>query len=158
MFRAKGEIDKSIEYYKNAITGQTDATEKSNYQTTLAALLLQQGQTGQATTYANQAISSNPRNGQAYFILASIYAGIKNCGDNPVSRRSVFWVAVDVLNQAKSVEKEEKFVEAVNKQINLYRQHFPSYDDCFDQDILDGQTYTVNCGGINRKTIVRTRK
>ena len=158
MFHSKGEIDKAIQYYKDAIEGQTDPTDKSNYLVTLANILLQQGQTGQALTYANQAINANSRNGRAYIIVANIYAGIKGCGDNPVSVRSIFWVAVDVLQRAKQMDNDPKFQEDVNRQINLYRQHFPTYDDCFDRDILDGQTYTVSCGGINAKTIVRTRK
>ncbi|MDR1056404.1 MAG: hypothetical protein LBL90_11440 [Prevotellaceae bacterium] len=159
MFMSKGETDKAIQYYKDAIDGQTNAMEKSLYQTTLAGILFQQGQTGQAMTYANHAIQSNPRNGKAYMILGNIYAGIKGCGNDPVSQRSVFWVAVDMLQKAKQVGgSDTKFVDDVNRQINLFRQHFPSYDDCFDLDILDGQPYTVNCGGINVKTIVRTHK
>lgn len=158
MFHSKGEMPKAIEYYKQAIDGQTDPTDKSNYQVALAQILLQQGQTGQAMNYANQALKSNPRNGKAYMILANVYAGIKGCGSDKVSQRSVFWVAVDMLQKAKQVDTDPKFVDAVNSQINVFRQHFPSYDDCFDLDIFDGESYTVNCGGINQRTIVRTRK
>lgn len=158
MFHAKGELDKAIPYYKDAIDGQTDMIEKSNYQIALASIYLQQGQSGQASTLARQAMTSNPKNGRAYIILAANYANIKNCGSDPVSQRSVFWVAYDLLQKAKQVESNPKILEEINKQMNLYRQHFPSYDDCFDLDILDGQTYTVSCGGINERTIVRTRK
>lgn len=158
MFYQKGEMSKAIQYSKDAIDGQTDPIDKSNYLLTLANIYLQQGQLGSAASTANQAISANSRNGRAYFMLAAIYAGTKSCGDDPVSVRSVFWVAVDMLQRARQVDNDPAFVAEVNKQINLYSQHFPSYDDCFDRDILDGQTYTVNCGPINAKTIVRTRK
>lgn len=156
MFYAKGEMDKCIEYFKNAIDGQTDVNDKSQYQVELAGLLLGQGQSGQAISYARQAISTNSRNGQAYMILGTAYAGYKSCGDDPVSRRSVFWVAVDQFYRAKQVDPS--VTDDANKQINTFSQHFPSYDDCFDQDILDGQTYTVSCGPINERTKVRTRK
>jgi tetratricopeptide (TPR) repeat protein len=158
MFLSKGDSDKAIQYYKDAIDGQTDMSEKSQYQTTVANILLQKGQIGQAMSYANQAIASDSHNARAYFILAAVYASVKNCGDDPVSARSVFWAAVDVLQKAKQVESDPKFIDEINKQISLYRQYFPTYDDCFDRDILDGQTYNVNCGGINRSTIVRTNK
>lgn len=158
MYYAKGDKEKANEYFRNAIDTETDPHEKSRFLQEVGGLAMKEGSINSAISYARQAINANPRNGKAFLLLGTAYAGLKNCGseDDEVSKRAMYWIAVDQFVKAKQVDPS--LAEDANKSINLYSQYFPSQVDAFHLDILDGQTYNVNCGSVNEKTIVRTRK
>jgi hypothetical protein len=89
-------------------------------------------------------------------LLGTAYAGVQGCGDDEVSKRAIYWVAVDQFNKAKQLDSS--IAAEANKSINTYSQHFPTVDDAFFLNILDGAKYEVKCGPINETTIVRTKK
>ena len=156
MFFARNDIDKSIEYFREAINGATDNIEKSTMQTELAMIYYsQKNNTAQAVTFAKQAVSANSQNGKAYLLLGTIWAAQK-CGSNEIERASVFWVAVDFFNRARQADPES--AADANKYIAAYSQNFPMQGDAFMYDLTDGNAYTVNCNGLSERTTVRTRK
>ncbi|MDR0725433.1 MAG: tetratricopeptide repeat protein [Prevotellaceae bacterium] len=156
VFYSKNEKEKAMQYFKEATETETDAVSKSTYFYEFGGLLLKEGKRGDAITYAKRAIAANPRNGKAYMLLGTAYAGVQGCGDDEVSKRAIYWVAVDQFVKAKQLDPS--IANEANKSINTYSQHFPTVDDAFFLNILDGAKYDVKCGPINETTIVRTKK
>ena len=156
MYYSKNEKEKAIQFFKEAVERETDALNKSKYYQEFGALYLKEKQVNQAITYARQSVAANPRNGKAYFLLGTAYGQVSGCGDEPVSKASVYWVAVDQFVRAKQLDAS--LSDEANKSISMYSQHFPLQTDAFFLNILDGETYQVKCGLINESTKVRTRK
>jgi tetratricopeptide (TPR) repeat protein len=156
VFYSKNEREKAMQYFKEATDTETDNLSKSKYFFEFGGLLLKEGKRNEAITYFKRAISLNPRNARAYMLLGSAYAGVEKCGDDEVSQRAKYWVAVDQFNRAKQLDPS--LAAEANKHINTYSQHFPTVDDAFFLNILDGAKYEVKCGLINETTIVRTKK
>jgi tetratricopeptide (TPR) repeat protein len=155
-FYSKNEKEKAMQYFKEAIDTETDAISKSTYFYEFGGLLLKEGKRAEAINYAKHAIAANPRNARAYILLGTSYAGIQGCGDDEVGKRAIYWVAVDQFIKAKQLDPSLA-IEA-NKSINTYSQYFPTVDDAFFLNILDGAKYEVKCGPVNETTIVRTKK
>ncbi|MDR1170709.1 MAG: tetratricopeptide repeat protein [Prevotellaceae bacterium] len=156
VFYSKNEKEKALQYFKDATETETDATSKSTYFYEFGGLFLKEGKRTEAIGYAKRSIAANPRNARAYMLLGTAYAGVQGCGDDEVSKRSIYWVAVDQFNKAKQLDPG--IAAEANKSINTYSQHFPTVDDAFFLNILDGAKYDVKCGPINETTIVRTKK
>jgi hypothetical protein len=94
-------------------------------------------------------------NALAYFLLGTIYAAEKSCGNDELTKRSVFWAVVDCYEKAKQIDPS--LAEPANKFINAYKPHFPSKEDVFFYNLERGQSYTVPCW-INERTTVRPRE
>ncbi|MDR1582009.1 MAG: tetratricopeptide repeat protein [Prevotellaceae bacterium] len=156
VFYSKNDKEKATQYFKDAVETETDLTSKSTYFYEFGGLFLKEGKKDEAISYAKRAIAANPRNGKAYMLLGTAYASIQGCGDDDVSKRAVYWVAVDQFVRAKQLDPS--IAAEANKSINMYSQYFPSVDDAFFLNLLDGAKYKVECGPINETTIVRTRK
>ncbi|MDR0558646.1 MAG: hypothetical protein LBG92_00605 [Prevotellaceae bacterium] len=156
MYYSKNDKDKANQYFKEAVDTETDQLNKSKYYQEFGALYLKEKNIGQTINYARQSIAANPKNGKAYYVLGMAYAQVTGCGDDEVSKSSVYWIAVDQLVKAKQLDPS--LAAEANKSISLFSQHFPLQGDAFFLDLLDGQKYTVKCGPINETTVVRTRK
>jgi tetratricopeptide (TPR) repeat protein len=156
VFYSKNDKEKAMQYFKEATDTETDAVSKSTYFYEFGGLMLKEGRKNEAITYAKRAIAVNPRNAKAYMLLGTAYAGVSGCGDDEVSKRAIYWVAVDQFARAKQLDPS--IAAEANKSINTYSQYFPSVDDAFFLNILDGAKYEVKCGPINEVTIVRTKK
>jgi tetratricopeptide (TPR) repeat protein len=145
-----------MQFFKEATETETNSENKSKYFYEFGSLVLKEGSRNEAITYARRAIAANPRNGKAYLLLGTAYTGIQGCGDEEVSKRAVYWVAVDQFIRAKQLDPS--IAAEANKLINTYSQYFPTVEDAFFLNILDGAKYEVKCGPINETTIVRTKK
>jgi tetratricopeptide (TPR) repeat protein len=156
VFYSKNEKEKAMQYFKDATDTETDTESKSRYFYEFAGLMLKDGKRNDAIGYAKRAIAINSRNAKAYMLLGTAYASVESCGDDEVSKRAKYWVAVDYLVRAKQLDPS--IAPEANKGINTYSQHFPTVDDAFFLNILDGSKYEVKCGPINETTIVRTKK
>jgi len=152
----KEDYTKAVELYREAIELTSGKDTISQYLVELASVYSQYlNNTQRAVSCARDAISNDPKNGKAYLLLGRIWAAQK-CGSDNVETKSVFWVAVDYFQKAKNADPS--LTEEANKWINTYSQHFPTQSDAFMLDLLDGETYTVTCGGMTERTIIRTRK
>ena len=93
--------------------------------------------------------------GKAYFLAASIWAN-QNCGGDDIDKRAKYWVAVDYLTKAKNADAS--LAEEADNLIRGYRQYFPKTEDAFMYNLVDGNPYTISCGGLSASTTVRTTK
>lgn len=109
-----------------------------------------------AVENARLAMQKNPTlSGKAYMLIAAIWATNK-CGGNEIESRAHFWVSYDYLLKAKNADPT--LAEDADKLMAAYRQYFPATEEAFMYDVLDGNSYTVSCGGLRETTVVRTKK
>jgi tetratricopeptide (TPR) repeat protein len=156
VYYSKNDREKAMQFFKEATETEKNAELKSKYFQEFGGLVLKEGNRNEAINYAKRAIAANPRNGRAYLLLGTAYAGVPGCGDDEVSKRANYWVAVDQFIKAKQFDSG--LTSDANKSINTYSQHFPSQTDAFYLNITDGAKYEVKCGPIYESTIVRTKK
>jgi hypothetical protein len=78
------------------------------------------------------------------------------CGGNEIERRAPYWVAVDFMTKAKNADPA--LAEDANNYIRQYANYYPAASEAFMYDVVDGQSYTVSCGGMRAVTTVRTQK
>lgn len=110
----------------------------------------------EAVALAKQVPDLSPAlSGKAFFLIGTIWGGLK-CTGNEVEVRAPYWVAVDYMVKAKNADAS---LEAeANNYIAQYSRYFPNSADAFMYDVVDGNPYTVNCGGMRETTRVRTSK
>lgn len=154
---AKDENTTAVKYLEEALGfGDLDAQTKANYQLELAAFCTKNGMNGKAFEAARKAADLDPANqGKAYYLIGTIWGSVR-CGGNEVQRRANYWVAVDYLQKAKAAD--ESLTADCNKLIGQYSVYYPQKAEAFMYDIVDGQSYTVSCGGMTATTVVRTQK
>ena len=147
----------AVKYLEEAIAfGDLDTATKANYNLELAAFGLKTGMNAKAFEAARKAAELDPANqGKAYYLIGTIW-GSTRCGGNEVERRANYWVAVDYLQKAKAAD--ESLTADCNRLIGSYSVYYPQKAEAFMYDIVDGQSYTVNCGGMHATTTVRTQK
>ncbi|MBQ4196387.1 MAG: hypothetical protein II659_00875, partial [Bacteroidales bacterium] len=122
----------------------------------LATIYYSNRQFGQAVSTARQASELNPKYaGKAEMLIGTIWAAT-SCGGDEIAKRAKFWVAVDCMQRAKA--KDPSLADEANKNIARYSSYFPKAEDAFMYDIVNGQGYTVSCGGMSASTVVRTIK
>lgn len=129
--------------------------ERAKYSIELATFFLKNQRFNKAYEYANKAAElDDATKGKAYYLIGTVWGAV-TCGGDEVAKRSHFWVAVDYLQKAKAAD--ESLAEDCNKLISSYSVYYPQKAEAFMYDVIDGQSYTVNCGGMSAKTTVRTR-
>ncbi len=157
MFMKKEELDKSIKYYDEAIT-QDQKSEVPNeefqakcyYQKSVALYI--QKKYANARTAANEAAKRNTTWGKPYILIARLYAASGSLCKNKLDSRAVYWVAVDKLQKAKSVDPE--VADDAQKLINQYSKHYPNKEEAFFHNVTPGKPYKVGCW-INESTKAR---
>ena len=147
---AKDESDTAIKYFEE------DDPVKADYLIELATYCLKNNITGKAFDYARKAAELKPdHQGKAYYLIATIW-GAARCTGNEIESRAKYWVAVDYLQKAKAADAS--LTDDCNKLISAYSVYYPQKAEAFMYDVVDGQSYTVNCGGMRATTTVRTQK
>ena len=155
---SRGNSADAISYLEAAIADEgSDDLKDGEYNYELAVYCHKNGQPVKAAAAAKKAIDLNPAfAGKANYVLGTIWGSVTCPRDaNEIERRAPYWVAVDYLQKAKAAD--ESLAEDANKLIASFRAYFPQKAEAFMYDITDGQSYTVNCGGLSATTVVRTQ-
>ncbi len=154
---ANDEASTAIKYLEEAASfSGLDTQTASDYQLELATYALKAGMNGKAFDAARKSAELNEANqGKAYYLIGTIW-GSTRCGGNEVERRANYWVAVDYLQKAKAAD--ESLTSDCNKLIGTYSSYYPQKAEAFMYDVVDGQSYTVSCGGMRATTTVRTQR
>ena len=154
---AKNDNSVAVRYLEEALGfGDLDSQTRANYQLELATFCTKNGMHGKAFDAARKAAELDPSNqGKAYYLIGTIWGSVR-CGGNEVERRANYWVAVDYLQKAKAAD--ESLTADCNRLIGSYSVYYPQKAEAFMYDIVDGQSYSVNCGGMHATTTVRTQK
>ena len=157
LYSGRNDYDNAVKYLEEAIASEeTDAVTDGNYYYELAVYALKSRNTTKAYSCAQKAMELNPElNGKAYMIMGTVW-GSTVCSGNEIERRAPYWVAVDYMVKAKNAD--ETLAEDANNYIRQYSAYFPQTAEAFMYDVIDGQSYTVSCGGLRATTTVRTQK
>lgn len=159
LYSAKDENTKAAEALERAISllNPDDVNTRADYTFELATYYYKKcGKVAPAVAKAKEAAEMlDSYKGKSYLLIGTIWGGQK-CGGNEVESRAHFWVAVDYLQKAAAADPE--VAEDANSLAAQYRRYFPNQADAFMYDIIDGEGYTVSCGGMSERTTVRTIK
>lgn len=158
LFQEKQEFGKAMEYLRIAINNETDPAQKTNFMLQGAGMALSSSSYREAAQFARQAIDNDPNNGLAYFILASAYAGGSGSACSGFDRQTAFWLVVDNLVQARRLlPADDPQQSTISQMIGNYSANFPKTEETFMRGLNPGDSYTVNCGWISGRTVVRER-
>ncbi len=154
MFLKKGDPQKAKQYYQQAMKLETDQSLLENYYYEFAAFMFaQEKNLPEARSYARKALAINPKNCKALMLIGDIYvAASRTFSDNDFERSTVFWVAVDYFNRARSADSDCA-TDAASKAAT-YRAYFPNKETGFFNGLEEGKNYQVK-GWINETTKVR---
>lgn len=158
LYSVSGDYENAANTLKNAIELSADnAVTASSYCLELGTFYYKNLKNhAEAAAAAKKSIELNAENaGRAYLLLGTIW-GTMTCSGNEIERRAPYWVATDYVNKAKAAD--ESLTEEANNLAAQYRKYFPQQADAFMYDVMDGQSYTVSCGGLRETTTVRTVK
>ena len=148
----KKEYSKAIGFYEEATKLATKNADKADYQYRVAQLYSNLDNYGRAREAARNSIEFNPNSGKPYILIGKLYAS-STVFDDPVLRKTVFWVAVDKFVKAKQVDSS--CADEANELIRRYSPHFPSKDDMFFKpELNEGKSFFVG-GWIGESTTCR---
>ena len=148
----KGETAKAMEFFDQAIELETSITTKAELCYKVGAVYFSLGNHGKARTYANKALQYNSKYGQPHILIAQIYASHPNWSDDGLLNACTFYVCVDRLQRAKSVDPSVK--READRLIGKYSAYFPKKEDLFMRGYSNGSSVTVG-GWINETTRIR---
>ena len=152
MYYKKGDTEKCLSYFDNAIELQEDPIQKADYYYSAAAILFANKQLSKAKNYVSKAISLNSNKGAYYILLANIYAAAPKWNDDHNLNSCKYFVVLDKLYQAKRID--ESVAEEANKMISAYSTHTPAVEELFFLGYKKGDQVKVG-GIINETTTIR---
>ena len=153
MFLKRQDYEKTEVYLKEAISKSTVNEDKADYYMRMAQLKLAQKQLAAAKTNILESLKMKSDNGAAYLLLGKTYAAYASkYGEDNFDHASVYWLVVDKYQKAKQVDPS--VAEEANGLIKTYTPHFPSKEDAFFRNIMDGATVKIG-DWINETTKAR---
>ncbi len=132
----------AIADFNKALDLETDSRKKSNIAYKIATSY-RRGSKSTARSYAQKAIDANPSNGNAYLLIANLYASSANdCGDTPFEKRAIYWKAADMARRAARVDPA--LSGRASQAAASYEAKAPSKTDIFNADMA-GKTLSFKC-------------
>lgn len=142
-------------YFKEAAESYEDSTKKNKAYYLLANVNMGNNNYPAARKNAYNALEYKPGDGRCYILIGDLYANSSSrCGENEISKKAVYWAAVDKYQKAKNADPS--VAEKAQKKISTYRQYFPGQEKIFFHNLNKGQKYEVGCW-INETTTVRQK-
>lgn len=149
------DYDTALKYYEQAAELETDKKKASDYMMQLAGILSNQRNFVKARQAAYEALEYNPNNGEAYILIAQLYASsANNIFPEPEKAGLVYLAAVDKLQKARSVDPS--VAEKANSLINRYSAAFMDTETAFMMGFKSGESVFIP-GWIGENTTVRLR-
>lgn len=148
----KGDIDKAMELFDQAIELESSTTNKADMCYKVGAIYMNLKKYSKARDYARKAIALNSKFGDPYILIAQCYAAAPNWGSDNVLNHCTYFAAIDKLQRAKAVDPTVK--EQANKLIGQYSSYTPAAEELFMRGYSKGKS--INIGGwINETTTIR---
>ena len=148
----KGDYDTAIKYFDEALSLEGDNEKKAQIAYAVAATLFNVKKLSQARGYLQKAISFKENYGDAYILLAQLYASSPNWNDEAALNKCTYFVVIDKLQRAKAVDPT--VADKANELISTYARYTPKAEDLFMLGIKAGDRVTVG-GWIGESTTVR---
>ena len=143
----------AAKYFEEASNLEEDPRAKSRDYLKNAVVYQKLGQLAKAKSYALKSANLIRTKGDAYIVLATIYADAAGtCGNNAIEKNAVYWAAIDKLNYAKSIDPE--VTDKANRLISAYKKSVPQKSVGFGLGYKDGDKYTIGCW-INETVVIK---
>ena len=152
MYYKKGDLEKSISYFDQAVELEQEPDKKAEYAYNAAVVLFSKKKLSKAKQYAQKAISIKKEYGDAYILIAQMYASSPNWSDEGALNKCTFFAVLDKLQRAKSVDPS--VTEKANELIRIYAGHTPKDEDLFFLGLKKGNSVTIG-GWIGETTTIR---
>lgn len=152
MYYKKKDFTNAIKFFDEAIGLESDPIKKAESSYAVASVLSGMKKLSQSKKYCLQAIKYNQNYGAPYILLANLYATSPNWSDEPVLNQCVYFVCVDKLRKAKSVDPS--VAEQAQKLINRYAAYYPKSDKLFFLGLKKGDSVKIG-GWIGETTRIR---
>lgn len=149
------DYDTAIKYYQEAANLETDKNKSADYMMQLARIFSNQRNFSRARQAAYDALKYKPSSGEAYILIAQLYATSADGVFSEQSKRGlVFCAAVDKLQKAKSVDPS--VTDEANRLIGRYSAYFMDSETAFMMGIKSGESVSIP-GWIGESTTVRLK-
>ena len=151
-FQEKGNLEKAVNYLREALNVETDTKSREGLLQQLGVVELASNHVGAAVEAAQQLRELNPESGYSYFILAQCYAA-SGCVE-------AYWVAYDTMKKAEELFQESNLKQMATTLASAYAARWPLSNDerFFMEGIKAGDSFTVGCGAASGiRTTVRFR-
>lgn len=141
----KNNYNEAADFFKQALEMADQEADKSKYYIELAQAYSSMGSYSAARANALKAVKEKEGYGLPYIMIADMIGGSSSAckSDDPCVQKAIYWLAVDYLNRAKSVDPS--VVEKANAKIASYKKYYPTKQDCFFKGIQEGQTVEIGC-------------
>ncbi|MGB5698694.1 hypothetical protein [Muriicola sp.] len=137
-----GDNSAAIADFNKALDLETNSRKKSNIAYKIATSYRRSNRST-SRSYALKAIDANPSNGNAYLLIASLYAASANdCGDTPFEKRAMYWKAADMARKAGRVDPA--LSGRASQAAASYEAKAPSKTDLFNSGMA-GKTLSFKC-------------
>ncbi|NNJ88820.1 MAG: hypothetical protein HKP53_05415 [Eudoraea sp.] len=137
-----GDNSGAIADFNKALELETDSKKKSNIAYKIATSYRRSSKST-SRSYAQKAIAANPSNGNAYLLIASLYASSANeCGETPFEKRAIYWKAADMARKAGRVDPS--LSGRAGQSAASYAAKAPSKTDIFNSGMA-GKTLSFKC-------------
>lgn len=137
-----GDNSGAIADFNKALDLETNPRKKSNIALKIA-MSYRRGSKSTCRSYALKAIDANPSNGNAYLLIASLYASSANdCGDTPFEKRAMYWKAADMARKAGRVDPA--LSGRASQSAASYEAKAPSKTDIFNSGMA-GKSLSFKC-------------
>lgn len=134
----------AVEAFKKAAELEADPVKRADDWRRAGEAMLRRGLLEAAKVAAMRSIQINPRSGDAYVLLAQVYAAAEGqCGNNVFEKKAVYWAAIDKLRTASSVDPAVS--NKARKLIADYSRRLPDKSISFQFNWKQGDKYTIGC-------------
>ena len=148
----RGETEKAMELFDQAIELETSITTKADLCNKVGNVYYSLGNYVKARSYALKALSLNSKFGAPHILIAQCYATKPDWCDDETLNSCTYYLCIDRLERAKAVDPAVK--KEADKYIAMYKKYFPKAEEMFMRNYKSGQT--INIGGwINETTTIR---
>ena len=149
------DYESALKYYEQAAKLEPDNSKSSGYMMTMSQILLSQRRYSQARQAAYDALKFKSDNGDAYILIAKMYASsAEGVFSESEKRGLVFSAAVDKLQKARSVDPSVS--NEAGRLINQYSGYFMDKENAFMMGLKEGDPVFVP-GWIGENTTIRTK-
>lgn len=132
----EGKSNEAIEFYKQAISLETDNFKQAKLNNRIGLKLKVKGSYGEARNFFRQALRLNPSDKSPHLSIASMYASsANNCGDTQFNKRAVYWLAAEEARKAGGSGAQS---------VERYMALAPSKADIFSC-ACSGQVIKIGC-------------
>jgi tetratricopeptide (TPR) repeat protein len=148
----RSDTEKALEYYTQAIDLDDDSKSVADTYYKLATIYMSKENYDRSRSCIQKCLSNNPNKGDAYILLAQLYAIKHDWSNEPALNRCAYYAVIDKLEQAKKVDSS--VAERANSLIKQYKEQTPQVEDLFMLGYKAGDQLEIK-GWINETVTIR---